>query len=174
MMPHWLNELAIWAPGLRRVLIHKSAEQGTGTIRKVSRAFLSNLESWLRRSRADFLNEAIDERDYEENDDDIFCGTGYVTVTTYESIRRDADIWTSHNWTMVVLDEGQRIRNPDADITLACKRFRTPNRLLLSGTPIQNDLRELWSLVCDLFCPLRDQQLIRTKLSLTCNNIVHS
>lgn len=39
-----------------------------------------------------------------------------------------------------------QIRNPDAEVTIACKRLRTPHRLLLSGTPIQNDLRELWSL----------------------------
>lgn len=39
-----------------------------------------------------------------------------------------------------------KIRNPDAEVTIACKRLRTPHRLLLSGTPIQNDLRELWSL----------------------------
>lgn len=45
-----------------------------------------------------------------------------------------------------MLDEGHKIRNPDADITLTCKRLRTAHRLILSGTPIQNSLVELWSL----------------------------
>lgn len=41
---------------------------------------------------------------------------------------------------------GHKIRNPDADITLTCKMFTTPRRLLLTGTPMQNNLKELWSL----------------------------
>ena len=45
-----------------------------------------------------------------------------------------------------MLDEGQKIRNPDTEVTLQCKSIRTVHRLLLSGTPIQNNLQELWSL----------------------------
>ena len=46
----------------------------------------------------------------------------------------------------VVLDEGHKIRNPDLDISLTCKMIKTVNRIILSGTPIQNNLIELWSL----------------------------
>lgn len=49
-------------------------------------------------------------------------------------------------WSAVCLDEGQKIRNPEADVTLACKRLPCAHRLILSGTPIQNSLKELWSL----------------------------
>jgi len=83
-----------------------------------------------------------------------FITRGYVIVTTFEGIRRNADIWINHSWSYVLMDEGQKIKNPDADVTLACKRLRTPHRLLLSGTPIQNDLRELWSLF-DFVMPSR-------------------
>lgn len=145
MLSHWLRELEIWAPGLRRILIHRSGESD-GVSRVVSRRMLNSLKKWLKNSRSDRVNEPIDEADYNENAEHSFCGTGYVIVTTYESIRRSTDDWTNHSWSYVVLDEGQKIRNPDADITLACKRLRTPHRLLLSGTPIQNDLREIWSL----------------------------
>ena len=51
-----------------------------------------------------------------------------------------------------MLDEAHRIRNPDADITQVCKQLRTPHRLALSGCPVQNSLKELWSLV-DFVCP---------------------
>lgn len=51
-----------------------------------------------------------------------------------------------HDWHYVILDEGHKIRNPDAQATLAAKQFQTPHRLILSGSPIQNNLRELWSL----------------------------
>lgn len=145
MLRHWMQELAVWSPGLRRILIHKSGETD-GLTREVSGMFLRRLDKWLKRAREDRVNEAIDEKDYEEYDEDVFCGTGYVVVTTYDAIRRNPDTWTNHSWNYVVMDEGQKIRNPDAEVTLACKRFRTPHRLLLSGTPIQNDLRELWSL----------------------------
>ena len=145
MLRHWMSELAVWAPGLRRILIHKSGETD-GLTREVSGMLLRRLDKWLKRARDDRVNEAIDEKDYEEYDEDAFCGSGYVVVTTYDAIRRNPDTWTNHSWNYVVMDEGQKIRNPDADVTLACKRFRTPHRLLLSGTPIQNDLRELWSL----------------------------
>ena len=153
MLSHWLRELEVWAPGLRRILIHRSGESD-GVSRVISRGMLRSLKKWLINARADRVNEPIDDADYNQNEEHSFCGTGYVVVTTYESIRRSTDDWTNHNWSYVVLDEGQKIKNPDADITLACKRLRTPHRLLLSGTPIQNDLRELWSLF-DFIIPSR-------------------
>jgi DNA excision repair protein ERCC-6 len=145
MLQHWLNELAIWAPGLRRVLIHPSGEVD-GLSRKVSDNLLRTLANWLRQVRRDRVNEAIDDEDWETSEPHSFCGTGYAVVTTYENIRRNPEIYTVHDWSYVVMDEAQKIRNPDADVTLACKRLRTPHRLALSGTPIQNDLKELWSL----------------------------
>lgn len=78
------------------------------------------------------------------------CHSSLITVTqvitTYENLRKNVDIWSKHHWGMVVIDEGQKIKNPDADVTLACKRIRTPHRLLVTATPISNDLVELWSL----------------------------
>lgn len=145
MMAHWLNELACWAPSVRRIMMHKSAGRGEDN-RTISKQLLQKLDKWLRRSRSERLYEAIDENDYENNDPDVFCGTAYAFVTTYDNIRLEAETWQNHDWSLVILDEGQKIRNPDADVTLACKRLKTPHRYLLSGTPIQNDLRELWSL----------------------------
>merc|ERR1712232_782275 len=145
MLQHWLKELSIWAPGLRRILCHKSGESD-GLSRNVTTTLLENMSAWLKQSRSMRLYEAIDEQDLEECNHDTFVGTGYVFVTTYENIRRSADVWIDHKWNYVILDEGQKIRNPDADVTLTCKRLRTPHRLLLSGTPIQNDLKELWTL----------------------------
>lgn len=150
MLSHWLRELKVWAPGLRRILVHKSGERD-GVSRSISRGMLRHLQKWLNNARADRLNEPIDEDDYNAYKEHAFCGTGYAIVTTYESIRRSSDDYTSHTWSYVVLDEGQKIRNPDAEVTLSCKRLRTPHRLLLSGTPIQNDLRELWSLFDFIF-----------------------
>ncbi|OQR93283.1 DEAD/DEAH box helicase [Achlya hypogyna] len=71
---------------------------------------------------------------------------GGVLLTTYENLRANADAMLSKEWDYVVLDEGHRIRNPDAEITLVCKQLRTVHRLILTGSPIQNRLKELWSL----------------------------
>ena len=120
MLAHWLSELAVWAPGLRRIMIHRSGESD-GVSRVVSTQMFRSLQKWLKGERRDRVNEAIDEKDYIDKGADSFCGTGYAVVTTYESIRRLPDVWTSHQWSYVVLDEGQKIRNPDADVTLACK-----------------------------------------------------
>ena len=50
------------------------------------------------------------------------------------------------SYSYCILDEGHAIRNPKARITQAVKKVRAEHRLLLSGTPIQNDVVELWSL----------------------------
>ncbi|XP_059518075.1 DNA excision repair protein ERCC-6 isoform X4 [Myotis daubentonii] len=69
-----------------------------------------------------------------------------ILITSYSYIRLRQDDISRHDWHYVILDEGHKIRNPNAAITLACKQFRTPHRIILSGSPMQNNLRELWSL----------------------------
>ncbi|XP_006874667.1 PREDICTED: DNA excision repair protein ERCC-6 [Chrysochloris asiatica] len=75
-----------------------------------------------------------------------------VLITSYSYIRLMQDDISKHDWHYMILDEGHKIRNPNAAITLACKQFRTPHRIILSGSPMQNNLRELWSL-CDFVFP---------------------
>ncbi|KAG8179917.1 hypothetical protein JTE90_006279 [Oedothorax gibbosus] len=71
------------------------------------------------------------------------CG---ILVMSYGGLVQHQDRLLAHEWHYIILDEGHKIRNPDAQATIAAKRFRTCHRLLLSGSPIQNHLRELWSL----------------------------
>ncbi|XP_025031409.1 DNA excision repair protein ERCC-6 isoform X1 [Python bivittatus] len=69
-----------------------------------------------------------------------------ILITSYSSIRLLQDNLHKYNWHYVILDEGHKIRNPNAAVTLACKQFSTPHRIILSGSPLQNNLKELWSL----------------------------
>ncbi|KAM6264742.1 DNA excision repair protein ERCC-6 isoform 2-T3 [Spheniscus humboldti] len=69
-----------------------------------------------------------------------------ILITSYSYIRMMQDNIHSYDWHYVILDEGHKIRNPNAAVTLACKQFRTPHRIILSGSPMQNNLKELWSL----------------------------
>lgn len=74
-------------------------------------------------------------------------GDADVVIMSYDSLRADADaLLTNRSWCYCILDEGHAIRNPKSRVTQAVKRVRAENRLLLSGTPIQNDVVELWSL----------------------------
>uniref|UniRef100_UPI00358DFE96 DNA excision repair protein ERCC-6 n=1 Tax=Myxine glutinosa TaxID=7769 RepID=UPI00358DFE96 len=76
----------------------------------------------------------------------VVAGSG-VLITSYACVRLLHDILLKQVWHYVILDEGHKIRNPEAAITVACKQFKTPHRIILSGSPIQNNLKELWSLV---------------------------
>ena len=71
------------------------------------------------------------------------CG---ILIVSYTGIRGHLKDLLRFNWHYLILDEGHKIRNPEAQITVAVKRFPTPHRLILSGSPIQNSLKELWSL----------------------------
>ncbi|KAJ2632837.1 DNA repair protein rhp26 [Coemansia sp. RSA 1290] len=71
---------------------------------------------------------------------------GHILIVTYSGLQMYGDILLRRSWGYAVLDEGHMIRNPDADATLNCKQLQTRHRLLITGTPIQNNLTELWSL----------------------------
>uniref|UniRef100_A0A1I8JJE9 DNA excision repair protein ERCC-6 n=1 Tax=Macrostomum lignano TaxID=282301 RepID=A0A1I8JJE9_9PLAT len=69
-----------------------------------------------------------------------------ILLTTYNTLTMHRDILLKYRWDYVILDEGHRIKNPTSDVTIACKQFPTPHRIIISGTPMQNNLKELWSL----------------------------
>ena len=69
-----------------------------------------------------------------------------LVVTTYPLLTRDHDVLTQQDWHVVVLDEAQTIKNPNAETTRLALRLKAGQRLCLSGTPLQNHLGELWSL----------------------------
>ncbi|MBX2814040.1 MAG: DEAD/DEAH box helicase [Myxococcales bacterium] len=69
-----------------------------------------------------------------------------VLVTTYGTLRRDADILATINFDFVILDEAQTIKNHSAQVSKACRALQCRHRLALSGTPVENDVSELWSI----------------------------
>jgi TATA-binding protein-associated factor len=69
-----------------------------------------------------------------------------VIITSYDIVRNDVEALKAFDWNYCVLDEGHIIKNPKAKLTQAIKSLRTMKRLILSGTPIQNNVLELWSL----------------------------
>ena len=69
----------------------------------------------------------------------------HVVITTYTVLSRDIELMVPLQWHIVVLDEAQVIKSPDSKATRAVCRLDTRHRLCLSGTPIENNLQELWS-----------------------------
>ncbi|KAL5612663.1 hypothetical protein BROUX41_004242 [Berkeleyomyces rouxiae] len=69
-----------------------------------------------------------------------------IVITSYDVCRNDIGFLDRSTWNYVVLDEGHLIKNPRAKITLAVKKLASNHRLILTGTPIQNNVLELWSL----------------------------
>jgi superfamily II DNA or RNA helicase len=70
-----------------------------------------------------------------------------VTLTSYALLRLDADALAARPWTAVVLDEAQAIKNPDSQVTRAAYRLQGALKLAVTGTPLENRLEELWSLM---------------------------
>ncbi len=70
-----------------------------------------------------------------------------VTLTTYGLLRNEIDALSAVKWDVVVLDEAQVIKNPDSQVARAAFRVDGRARFCLTGTPIENRLDELWSLM---------------------------
>jgi SNF2 family DNA or RNA helicase len=70
-----------------------------------------------------------------------------IVVSTYSLAHRDLDRLTAVDWAGLVLDEAQNIKNPQAKQTRALRKLRAPRRIALTGTPVENRLQELWSIM---------------------------
>ncbi|HEX9766649.1 MAG TPA: DEAD/DEAH box helicase [Nitriliruptorales bacterium] len=70
-----------------------------------------------------------------------------LVITTYSLAARDRDELAACGWRRIVLDEAQNIKNPAAKQTRAIRALDAPQRLALTGTPVENRLSELWSIM---------------------------
>ncbi|KAG2070844.1 hypothetical protein BDR04DRAFT_1231463 [Suillus decipiens] len=70
-----------------------------------------------------------------------------VIVTTYEMILKDRVHLSAYNWGYIVVDEGHRLKNLDCKLMQEIKKYPSAGRMILTGTPLHNNLAELWSLL---------------------------
>lgn len=116
LVSNWLREFAKWAPGIRVQIFH-------GTSQKERR---ENLEHIQRKNG--------------------------VLLTSYQMVLANWEKLSSsaHQrifiWDYVILDEAHKIKTPSAKTTKSVHNVPAKNRILLTGTPVQNNLQELWSL----------------------------
>lgn len=69
-----------------------------------------------------------------------------VLITSYPLIQRDITYYEKHHFQTIILDESQNVKNDTTKTTRAVRRLQANNIFALSGTPIENNLNELWSL----------------------------
>ncbi|CAI4382483.1 BGP_1a_G0025460.mRNA.1.CDS.1 [Saccharomyces cerevisiae] len=78
----------------------------------------------------------------------IRMGNFDVLLTTYEYIIKDKSLLSKHDWAHMIIDEGHRMKNAQSKLSFTISHYyRTRNRLILTGTPLQNNLPELWALL---------------------------
>jgi SNF2 family DNA or RNA helicase len=70
-----------------------------------------------------------------------------LVITTYATAYRDEEALSAVSWENLVLDEAQNIKNPQAKQTKTAKRLKAAQRIALTGTPVENRLSELWSIM---------------------------
>ncbi|KAK9495073.1 SNF2 family N-terminal domain-containing protein [Lipomyces doorenjongii] len=70
-----------------------------------------------------------------------------LVVTSYNIIMNDRNLLGKLQWKYIIIDEGHRIKNMNCKLIKELKSYNSANRLLLTGTPLQNNLAELWSLL---------------------------
>ena len=71
----------------------------------------------------------------------------HAIVTTFELVLKDKLILQKYKWVYLAVDEAHRLKNCESQLHETLLSFNTDNRLLITGTPLQNSLRELWSLL---------------------------
>ncbi|KAA0722062.1 SWI/SNF-related matrix-associated actin-dependent regulator of chromatin subfamily A member 5 [Triplophysa tibetana] len=79
--------------------------------------------------------------------DTLLPGEWDVCVTSYEMLIIERAVFKKFNWRYLVIDEAHRIKNEKSKLSEIVREFKTTNRLLLTGTPLQNNLHELWALL---------------------------
>ncbi|EMC92505.1 hypothetical protein BAUCODRAFT_78119 [Baudoinia panamericana UAMH 10762] len=87
----------------------------------------------------DERHELINERLVDEKFD--------VCITSYEMILREKSHLKKFAWEYIIIDEAHRIKNEESSLAQIIRIFNSRNRLLITGTPLQNNLHELWALL---------------------------
>jgi SNF2 family DNA or RNA helicase len=86
-------------------------------------------------------------RDLDDLADGTADGGGGIVLTTYGTMRRDARLLAEVPWDLVVADEAQHLKNPASSTARSIRLIPARARVALTGTPVENDLSELWAIL---------------------------
>jgi superfamily II DNA or RNA helicase len=120
-MPNWLAEFSLWAPHLNVVEYHGGAK---------ARAIIRQYE-WHA------TGSSKPTKAYKFN----------VLLTTYEMVLADASYLRNVPWEVLIVDEGHRLKNSSSKLFSLLNTFSFQHRVLLTGTPLQNNIGEMYNLL---------------------------
>lgn len=140
-LSNWMNELKRWCPALRAIRFHGSREDREHMIEQYFTKEAAAHDG--KRPARQIMNEhgeLVDDNSETPRQWD-------VCVTTYEVCNAEKKTLQMFGWKYLIIDEAHRLKNDASMFSQTVRSFRTSNRLLLTGTPLQNNLRELWALL---------------------------
>lgn len=149
LLRQWRREAKKWYPSFHVEILHDSARDAPYK-KKQPKSDESDYETTESDEEG---NESLPSRNNNNNNNKwdslinrVLRNESGLLITTYEQLRILGEKLLDIEWGYAVLDEGHRIRNPNAEVTLVCKQLQTVHRIIMTGAPIQNRLSELWSL----------------------------
>lgn len=147
VLSSWAAEAAKWTPGLKVIRFHgPKAERER--LKQETLGFIDRYGSKTGKPKAKKTRtkapEVVDPMEDERPVD--------LVITTYETfVGEQGWFKRAFAWRYVVLDEGHKIKSEKSDVSSSLQTLRAEHRLLLTGTPLQNNLQELWALLHWLF-----------------------
>ena len=123
---NWMDEFEKFAPSIKIGLVHGSKSKRDKVLRDFKRGLGIKIEE-----------ENLKEKSYEKYD---------VLLTTYGTLKNDEKAYENLSFDYCIIDEAQNIKNPAAQATLSVKNIKSRCNIALTGTPIENNLMELWSI----------------------------
>ncbi|TKY52752.1 CHROMATIN REMODELING 8 [Spatholobus suberectus] len=146
LLRQWKREAKKWYPKFHVELLHDSAQESAP---RKKRAKSDETDHESNGSSDNDYERSVPSRNtrkWETLINRVIRSESGLLITTYEQLRILGDQLLDIEWGYAVLDEGHKIRNPNAEVTLVCKQLQTVHRIIMTGAPIQNKLTELWSL----------------------------
>lgn len=140
-LSNWMNELNRWCPALRAIRFHGPKEEREYMIDNYFTAAAAAHDG----KRPD--KQIMDESGQLVDDNTDNPRAWDVCVTTYEVCNTERKTLAKFAWKYLIIDEAHRLKNDASMFSKTVRTFRTSNRLLLTGTPLQNNLHELWALL---------------------------
>ncbi|KIW73653.1 hypothetical protein PV04_01752 [Phialophora macrospora] len=114
---NWVEEFKHWTPTINTLLYHGSRDDRDA----------------MRRSKMKLQDQSKWEFP--------------VVITSYEICMNDKKFLANYQWRYIIVDEGHRLKNMNCKLVKELMTYNSANRLLITGTPLQNNIAELWSLL---------------------------
>ncbi|SJL00234.1 related to proliferation associated SNF2-like protein [Armillaria ostoyae] len=157
VLHNWVEEYAKFAPEIPVCMYHGTPEERAelrrtvlATIPRSKTSSTPNMSTGkpkpktkAKKGRGRKTKSVADEEEGAQSSPPSFP----IVVTTYEMIMKDRVHLADYNWGYIVVDEGHRLKNLDSKLMREIKKYNNASRMILTGTPLHNNLSELWALL---------------------------